>query len=315
MDSALHSSDCNWTCPALLLQLMAVPVLPTNVSIPKLTGRLMARNANIRMVKNKAPIVMPVATTNGTDTRTKSGVPGELNNTSAPLVAGEELTKQVFGDYVSVYNFKQSMENNATVPLYYENRIPELQLSNQNLNSELESVLERAELDNEEEDKLAREFPHEYDLITRDERLVRLKVIAYFEGFIVLWYQKLINVTAVEQLYSSKKFSIPATLLPCTSMAMGSMKPHASAAAGTSSIRMEVSSNRSSPTWLQVTCLLLLSIERNKSPDLEKEKGRLDGLPCLVITRLLSSRWESKWSNQDYWDESQLARFIFYKLF
>ena len=72
-----------------------------------------------------------------------------LGFTGTPLMAGEEQTKQVFGDYVSIYNFKQSVEDNATVPLYYENRIPELQLANQNLNPELESVLERAELDNE----------------------------------------------------------------------------------------------------------------------------------------------------------------------
>jgi type I restriction enzyme, R subunit len=94
-----------------------------------------------------------------------------LGFTGTPLMAGEELTKREFGDYVSIYNFKQSVEDNATVPLYYENRIPEVELANKNLNPELETVLERAELDSEEETKLAREFPHEYDLITRDERL------------------------------------------------------------------------------------------------------------------------------------------------
>ena len=50
--------------------------------------------------------------------------------TGTPLMAGEELTKEVFGDYVSVYNFKESVDDVNTVPLYYENRIPELQLTN-----------------------------------------------------------------------------------------------------------------------------------------------------------------------------------------
>jgi len=95
-----------------------------------------------------------------------------LGFTGTPLIAGEEgATKREFGDYISIYNFKQSIEDNATVPLFYENRIPQLQLANQNLNPELETVLERAELDAEEEGQLAREFPHEYDLITRDDRL------------------------------------------------------------------------------------------------------------------------------------------------
>ena len=104
--------------------------------------------------------------------------------TGTPLMAGEELTRQVFGDYVSVYNFKQSVEDNATVPLYYENRIPALQLSNAHLNPQLEDVLEKAELDELEEEKLAREFPHEYHLITRSERLetIAADIVQHFMG-------------------------------------------------------------------------------------------------------------------------------------
>ncbi len=91
--------------------------------------------------------------------------------TGTPLIAGEERTKEVFGDYVSVYNFKQSVEDNATVPLYYENRIPELQLINEDLNTEIEELLENAELDEDQELKLERTFTREYHLITREERL------------------------------------------------------------------------------------------------------------------------------------------------
>ena len=50
--------------------------------------------------------------------------------TGTPLMAGEEKTRQVFGDYVSIYNFEQSVDDGATVPLFYENRIPDLQLTN-----------------------------------------------------------------------------------------------------------------------------------------------------------------------------------------
>ncbi|WP_368854788.1 hypothetical protein, partial [Staphylococcus aureus] len=38
---------------------------------------------------------------------------------------------------MSIYNFRQAIEDNATVPLYYEARIPELQLSNQDLADDL----------------------------------------------------------------------------------------------------------------------------------------------------------------------------------
>jgi type I restriction enzyme R subunit len=40
--------------------------------------------------------------------------------TGTPLIAGEERTKDVFGDYVSIYDFQQSVEDGATVPLFYE---------------------------------------------------------------------------------------------------------------------------------------------------------------------------------------------------
>lgn len=94
-----------------------------------------------------------------------------LGFTGTPLMAGEEKTKEVFGDYISVYDFGQSIEDGATVPLYYENRIPELQLVNENLNDDLAQLLEDAELDEEQERKVERVFAREYHLITRDDRL------------------------------------------------------------------------------------------------------------------------------------------------
>ena len=104
--------------------------------------------------------------------------------TGTPLMAGEEKTKEVFGDYVSVYNFQQSIEDGATVPLFYENRIPELQLENENFNEELDALIEAAELDADQEKKLEREFAREYHLITRDDRLEKVAedVVAHFMG-------------------------------------------------------------------------------------------------------------------------------------
>ncbi|WP_152555097.1 HsdR family type I site-specific deoxyribonuclease [Desulfonatronum thiodismutans] len=91
--------------------------------------------------------------------------------TGTPLIVGEEKTRLVFGDYISVYDFQQSVADGATVPLYYENRIPELQLTNANLNADMERLLEEAELDEAQEKKLERDFAREYHLITREDRL------------------------------------------------------------------------------------------------------------------------------------------------
>jgi len=104
--------------------------------------------------------------------------------TGTPLMVGEEKTREVFGDYVSVYNFKQSMDDGATVPLYYENRIPELQLTNDELNEDMERLLEDAELSEDQEKKLEREFAREYHLITRDDRLEKVAedIVGHFMG-------------------------------------------------------------------------------------------------------------------------------------
>jgi type I restriction enzyme R subunit len=109
---------------------------------------------------------------------------GFLAFTGTPLIVGEEKTRQVFGDYISVYDFQQSVADGATVPLYYENRIPELQLVNENLNEDMERLLEEAELDEAQEKKLEREFAREYHLITRGDRLesVAKDMVAHFTG-------------------------------------------------------------------------------------------------------------------------------------
>lgn len=104
--------------------------------------------------------------------------------TGTPLMVGEEKTRQVFGDYVSVYNFRQAIEDGATVPLYYENRIPELQLVNPYFNDEIQSVIDEAELSEDQERKLERELGQDYHLITRDDRLEKVAedIVTHFSG-------------------------------------------------------------------------------------------------------------------------------------
>lgn len=104
--------------------------------------------------------------------------------TGTPLIAGEERTKEVFGDYVSIYDFQQSIEDGATVPLFYENRTPELQLVNPDLNEDIYELIENTDLDPEQEAKLERELGRQYHLITRDDRLetVAQDIVSHFLG-------------------------------------------------------------------------------------------------------------------------------------
>ncbi len=104
--------------------------------------------------------------------------------TGTPLISGEERTKEVFGDYVSIYDFQQSIEDGATVPLFYENRTPELQLVNADLNEDIYRLIEGADLDADQEAKLERALGRQYHLITRDDRLetVAQDIVRHFLG-------------------------------------------------------------------------------------------------------------------------------------
>lgn len=126
--------------------------------------------------------------------------------TGTPLIAGaSQKTKEVFGDYVSKYNFKEAVDDGATVPLYYENRIPELQLTNQDFDEDLNKIIEEAELDEDQEKMLERQFARQYHLVTRDDRLERVaKDIV--EHFMNRGYQGKAMVVSIDKVTAVRTF-------------------------------------------------------------------------------------------------------------
>ena len=105
--------------------------------------------------------------------------------TGTPLMAdGEVETVKTFGEYVSVYNFGQSIADGATVPLYYENRVPRLKNVNENLEEQLGQLMDKYDLDEDEEEKLEREYSNFYEIITREDRLdtVARDIVEHYAG-------------------------------------------------------------------------------------------------------------------------------------
>ncbi len=105
--------------------------------------------------------------------------------TGTPLMAeGEAETVKTFGDYVSVYNFGQSVADGATVPLYYENRVPRLKNVNENLEEQLGQLMDRYEIDDEAEEKIEKEFSTFYEIITREDRLdtIARDIVEHYVG-------------------------------------------------------------------------------------------------------------------------------------
>ena len=62
--------------------------------------------------------------------------------TGTPLLGSKRLTNQWFGDYVSEYNFAQSVEDGSTVPLFYSRRVPEVGLTNDFLDDDVVDIIE-----------------------------------------------------------------------------------------------------------------------------------------------------------------------------
>ena len=94
--------------------------------------------------------------------------------TGTPLFKQDEITKRIFGDYVSRYDFKRSEEDGATVKLVYENRGEKLDVERTDLNDRIAAKIEEAELDPDQEALLDKLLGQDYEVITADERLDKI---------------------------------------------------------------------------------------------------------------------------------------------
>ncbi len=92
--------------------------------------------------------------------------------TGTPLFTDDQVTRRVFGDYVSTYDFQRAVEDNATVPLYYDARGDKLGIAVDDLNERIAEKLEALETEDiDVEQRLERELKRDYHIITAGKRL------------------------------------------------------------------------------------------------------------------------------------------------
>lgn len=95
-----------------------------------------------------------------------------LGFTGTPIIKEEEeLTKNIFGEYVSVYDFKRAIEDEATLPLRYLNRGEKLDITNPELDERMAAVFENEDLDDDQKKKLEYLFNRDYPILTAESRL------------------------------------------------------------------------------------------------------------------------------------------------
>ena len=103
--------------------------------------------------------------------------------TGTPLFKDDEITRKVFGNYISTYDFQRAVEDNATVPLYYDARGEALVFKDdegnehsvadpKGLNEKIAAKLEELEIDDiDVQQRLERELKRDYHIITSSKRL------------------------------------------------------------------------------------------------------------------------------------------------
>ncbi len=92
--------------------------------------------------------------------------------TGTPLFKDDELTRRVFGEYVSTYDFQRAVEDEATVPLYYDARGDKLNVAVGDLNERIAAKLEELEIDDiDVQQRLERALARDYHVIIADQRL------------------------------------------------------------------------------------------------------------------------------------------------
>ncbi|MBV1868836.1 MAG: type I restriction endonuclease subunit R [Marinosulfonomonas sp.] len=104
----------------------------------------------------------------------RKGLPNAsfIGFTGTPLFANDEITKQVFGAYLSTYDFQDAIQDGATLPLFYDARGDKLQVSGNGLNEKLAEAIADAEIDDPDvAAKLSDDLRREYHVVTAEPRL------------------------------------------------------------------------------------------------------------------------------------------------
>ena len=91
--------------------------------------------------------------------------------TGTPLLGSKRLTNQWFGDYISEYNFTDSVNDGSTVPLFYSRRVPEVWLNNDYLDDDVLDIIENDNLTEAETRALENSSSRIIEVIKRDSRL------------------------------------------------------------------------------------------------------------------------------------------------
>lgn len=135
--------------------------------------------------------------------------------TGTPISKTDRNTREVFGDYIDIYDMTQSVEDGATVPICYESRIADINLDESilqkiddtywDLNEEAEEYnIERSkkELSKMEEllgapeiiDDICTDIVHHYEDNRANELSGKAMIVAYSRSVAIKMYEKILEL-------------------------------------------------------------------------------------------------------------------------
>jgi type I restriction enzyme R subunit len=104
--------------------------------------------------------------------------------TGTPIEAGDRSTQAIFGEYIDVYDIQQAVEDEVTVPIYYEARLARLQLKEEErpkIDPDFEDATEGEEA--EVKERLKSKWAHLEAMVGSPQRLQQLArdLVEHFE--------------------------------------------------------------------------------------------------------------------------------------
>ena len=135
--------------------------------------------------------------------------------TGTPVSMEDRSTREVFGDYIDVYDMTQAVEDKATLPVYYENRVVKLKLNEDvltKIDKEYELLTREANIETIEKskknlaniddvlgapeviDELVKDIIEHYEMNRQFESANKAMIVAYSRTIAMRIYEKILEL-------------------------------------------------------------------------------------------------------------------------
>ena len=197
--------------------------------------------------------------------------------TGTPLFKQDELTKRIFGDYVSRYDFKRSEEDGATVKLVYENRGEKLGVARADLNEIIAATIAYAELNPDQEALLEKLLGQDYEVITADERPDKIAV-DFVDHCATRWESGKSMVVCIDKITCARmlqliepRWKAKATEVRAAASAKRAEAETAADEAGRAKLEEDADKLTAQAAWLDETIVeIIISEAQNEVADFKK---------------------------------------------